>query len=78
MDRPELKCFYGGGDMLAAADDLRARILSGEMDGFLIAGITNEKFCGWYWAYREDTPLPWPRLIAATAAAQHEMVANGL
>lgn len=77
-ERPELKCFYGGGDLLEAADDLRERILSGEMDGFVICGITEGGKCGWYWAYRDDTPLPWSRLVAATASAHHHMMADGL
>jgi hypothetical protein len=77
-ERPEFKCFYGGGDLLEAANDLRDRILSGEMDGFVIAGITESGHCGWHWAYRDDAPAPWARLLAATASAQHAMLTDGL
>lgn len=58
----------GGGDIIAALDRLREQALEGKIDG--IAYVTcmrsdaDNGQAGW--AYREDMPYPYARLIASS------------
>ena len=77
---PELHLIPGGGDMVDAVDDLLERVKSGEVVGVVLCGITEAGggSCGWTWAHRDGIAVPWPRLLAAISAAQHEMLTRGL
>lgn len=77
-EQPKLQLFYGGGDMLEAVDDMRERIVKGELDGIVLVGVRPDGYCGWTWAYRDDAMMPWARMFAATASAEHELLAKGL
>lgn len=76
-EAPALQCFYGGKDMLEAVGELRGMIEAGEVDGIVLIAVTAG---GQVWsnAYRDDAQLVWARLLAATATAQHELLADGL
>lgn len=80
MNTPELRLIPGGGDMVAAVEDLLEQIRTGKVVGVVLCGITDIDggTCGWTWAHRDDIALPWPRLLAAVATAEHDLVAEGL
>ena len=73
----KLECYYGGGDLLAAIDDLRARIVAGEIESIVITACTADRRCGWHWAKRDDMKFPWARMVAAHAAAGEELLREG-
>lgn len=73
-----LRLMPGGGEMVDALEDALDRVRSGELEGIVICGITSLQTCGWTWAHKDGIPAPWPRLLAAVASAEHELVAKGL
>lgn len=75
---PKLKLYYGGGDLLEAIDDLRARVVNGEIEGLVIAAATKDMMCGWTWAWHDDMVAAWARMLAAVISAQHELTGHGL
>jgi hypothetical protein len=78
MDRPSLKLIHGKGALLELLDDVRKRVETGEVNvlGIAFSNTKNEVWHGTAW--QEDAPLPWARLLAATATMQDDLVSNGL
>jgi hypothetical protein len=58
----------GGGDIIAALDALREQALAGKIDGIAyVTCMRSDQENGTAgWAYREDMPYPYARLIASS------------
>jgi hypothetical protein len=78
MTKPELKLIVGGGDVVAAIDEIRQRAVDGKVDGLVIVASSPDGFIGWAWAYKDDMAYPWARLLGGVISAGDEMRTEGL
>lgn len=72
------KLIHGAGDLLKLVDDVRAKIVKGELEGLTVSFVTTN---GHYWygnAWIDKAPMIWARLVAAQSQAHLDLVRNGL
>lgn len=75
---PFLKLLKGGGEIVDTLEVAAEEARAGEIDGVIVITIGQGNRIGWAWAHKDDTVLPWTRLVTAVAATQHDLIANGL
>jgi hypothetical protein len=69
---------YGRGDLVEMLDDLRERVLRGEIDILSVAftGSDNSILHATRWV--NDTPLPWARAVSAVSSLHFDLMSRGL
>lgn len=77
-----LRLLNGGGDVVEVIERLLERAREGKVEGVVLVECgqaEGRSWSGWSWGYRDDIVGPaWARLVAATAATQHELLTDGL
>lgn len=69
---------HGGRDLVEVLDDAKARVLTGELEGVIVVGITSHNTFGWHGAWKDGAAAPFARLLAAVASCQHDLLTDGL
>ena len=77
---PQLRLIPGGGEIVGTLEQVLEQAKEGKLVGVVVCGISDEDggSSGWVWAHRDGIACPWPRLLAITATAFHDLVNEGL
>lgn len=69
---------YGAGDLLEMLEEIRTKILAGEIDLLMVGFSGPDNVCLHGTAWKDDTQLPWARSVAIAASMQDHLMRNGL
>lgn len=68
----------GNRDVIECLERALAEARNGDLVGVVVVGITASSTQGHDWAYRDDAPFPFARLISGLADAQHVLLRDGM
>lgn len=69
---------HGSGRIMDMLDDVRERILAGEVDGLTVCFTSPSGHTVYGHAWREDAPHVYHRMLTTVTQAQNDLVTNGL
>lgn len=69
---------YGAGDLLEMLEEVRQKILAGEIDLLMVGFSGPENTCLHGTAWKDDALVPWARSVAIAASMQDHLMKNGL
>lgn len=74
------RLIFGAGDLLEMLEVVREKITNGEVDGMTICLTYGDERKGVShgYAWKDDAPSIWCRMVTSVADAHHDLLTNGL